>query len=457
MDGSPPADPTSDLEAIPVPALLWHGGVAAGWNRALAALAAPEDVARTLAAEAPGDSTAGASRSLLRLAGTAGDVLLEASVGPERDGARLVLLRDVSPERALRERLERRIDFERLLLSASAGLMRGGPDRLDRAIVDLLGAVGGFFGVDRAYVFLIDDVAGTQSNTHEWVAPGISREAENLQDLPLTTFPWLLQRLRADEVFRVETLADLPAAASAERAEFEREGIQSILIVPLWVGGDLHGFVGFDAVRRCVAWDEPYVIGLRLMAQMLAASLDARALARSLRLQAMHDALTGLPNRLFLHDRFETCVRRLPSATRSRALVALIDVDDFKRVNDRFGHAGGDALLRQLGQRLVEAAGEDAVVARVGGDEFVVVSPQGAPSIAAFAERLLEAAGRPFEVAGRPHSTGLSIGVTRGGSDSEDLDTVLERADRAMYAAKSRGKNGWASQDGDGVHAVDAH
>lgn len=190
-------------------------------------------------------------------------------------GCRLVAIEDAHPQYQVELQLQRRMHFERLLSNAATTLIRATPAKLDDALCEALGAIGMFFGVDRAYVFLIDEAAGTQSNSHEWVANGISREAANLQGVPLDTFPWLLEQLRADRVLRIASLDRLPPEARNERMEFEREGIQSILVVPMWHAGVLHGFVGFDAVRKPLRWDEHYVIGLRLLSQMLAATLAA--------------------------------------------------------------------------------------------------------------------------------------------------------------------------------------
>ena len=112
---------------------------------------------------------------------------LELHIGRTVDepATRVVAAIDCTRWHGIESQLQRRLAFERLLTGASAQLIRAGGTTLDEAIVAVLGAVGMFFDVDRAYVFLIDDAAGTQSNTHEWVAAGISREAHNLQDVPL--------------------------------------------------------------------------------------------------------------------------------------------------------------------------------------------------------------------------------------------------------------------------------
>lgn len=373
-----------------------------------------------------------------------GTCCLDLHIGPEDDEAgRIVAGYDCTRWHGVEAQLQRRLAFERLLTGASAQLIRARGKALDDAIVDVLGAVGGFFEVDRAYVFLVDEGAGTQSNTHEWVATGVSREAHHLQAVPLDTFPWLMQRLRADQAFAVPRVEDLPAEAVNERAEFEREGIRSILIVPLWQGTTLHGFVGFDAVRRQVDWDEHFVVGLRLMAQMVASALEARTLADRLHDQAFRDPLTGLPNRKLLEDRFSQAAARLQRKG-AGVLVAVIDVDDFKQVNDTGGHAVGDQLLCEVGRRLQAAVRGTDTVARLGGDEFVVLAEECGPdALSRLADRLLAACDAPIDVDGRSLQVGLSIGIARGAAPTDGLDGLLRAADAAMYQAKAEGKHRW--------------
>ena len=375
--------------------------------------------------------------------GAALNLQLQVRSSAAHPGQVVVLAYDDRPHQEIERQLQRRLLFERLLTEASAALIRSTSEQLDDTIVDMLGSIGAFFGVDRSYVFLINEATGTQSNTHEWVSPGISNEAHNLQDVPLATFPWLLEQLRADHVFRVERVADLPPQAISERTEFEREGIQSILIVPLWLGPHLHGFVGFDAVRSQVEWGEHYVIGLRLMAQMLASALDARTLSMRLHEQAFHDALTGLPNRKLLEDRFEQASHRTHRHGGSM-VVAVVDIDNFKQVNDQHGHAVGDALLCEVGKRLQLAIRDSDTVARLGGDEFVVLADcGGAGCLAQLADRLVATCALPLQVDGLELRVGLSIGLVLDLPRQDSLDGLIRQADAAMYRAKAEGKNRW--------------
>jgi diguanylate cyclase (GGDEF)-like protein/PAS domain S-box-containing protein len=158
--------------------------------------------------------------------------------------------------------------------------------------------------------------------------------------------------------------------------------------------------------------------------------------------QANHDELTGLPNRRLL---VEHARRLLSVALRQRRQAALmvLDLDGFKEINDLFGHAYGDALLRRVAQRLSGVLRDYDVVARTGGDEFVVLLPEiEQPSVAVVvAEKLIAAASESLDVPGRSVRMHASVGVALFPGDGHDFDSLLAAADSAMYAAKAAGKN----------------
>jgi diguanylate cyclase (GGDEF)-like protein len=155
---------------------------------------------------------------------------------------------------------------------------------------------------------------------------------------------------------------------------------------------------------------------------------------------AHHDALTDLPNRAAFVERLTHAIDAAAESEESFAVLS-IDLDRFKEVNDTFGHAVGDDLLRELAQQLSALAGE-AYLARLGGDEFTLITPNGDhPALAEIlAERLHSAVATDREVNGQHLRVGISIGIAIFPADGVDATTLLNNADAALYRAKAAGR-----------------
>ncbi|MGH2352360.1 MAG: putative bifunctional diguanylate cyclase/phosphodiesterase [Chloroflexota bacterium] len=175
---------------------------------------------------------------------------------------------------------------------------------------------------------------------------------------------------------------------------------------------------------------------------------DRKRTEQRLAHQALHDSLTGLPNRALLHDRLQRAI--LVARRDSGALALLVmDLDRFKEVNDTFGHHYGDLLLRQVGARLQDCLRSPDTVARLGGDEFaVLLAGADAEGAVGTALRLLRALERPFLLEGQALDVGASIGIALCPDHGSDADTLLRRADVAMYLAK-RSNSGYTVYDFD--------
>ncbi len=187
-------------------------------------------------------------------------------------------------------------------------------------------------------------------------------------------------------------------------------------------------------------FDDDDVRFMASLATVLAAAVERHRTEDNLRQRALHDPLTGLANRALFMDHLEQAIER---STRRGTIVALVflDVDRFKRVNDRFGHGVGDQLLQAVAQRLQLTARRIDTVARLGGDEFAVVCEDSATTVDAMtaARRLADAFVDRIEVAGAGVSASVSLGVAVA-EPGEDAATVLRHADLAMYRAKKAGR-----------------
>jgi diguanylate cyclase (GGDEF)-like protein/PAS domain S-box-containing protein len=180
-------------------------------------------------------------------------------------------------------------------------------------------------------------------------------------------------------------------------------------------------------------------IGYRGTATDITAEIEAGRRAEYL---AMHDALTGLPNRVLLLERLEQAIASV-GRRRDMAALLLLDLDRFKDVNDTLGHPAGDALLQEVGLRLSACVREVDTVARIGGDEFCIVlmGVEDATDAQALSQRLLETFRTTFDLGGHEVLVTASIGIALIPNDGSIPDKLLQHADIALYRAKEDGRN----------------
>jgi diguanylate cyclase (GGDEF)-like protein len=196
-------------------------------------------------------------------------------------------------------------------------------------------------------------------------------------------------------------------------------------------------------LRRYVSWLLAGSVGglVVLFAAYRRVQLRERAAQSRIERLAHFDMLTGLPNRALLIDRLTQESARAKRGARPFA-VLMFDLDGFKKVNDTWGHAAGDQVLRQVAQRARECVRASDTIGRLGGDEFLALLPEttleGAQGVA---EKLREALRRPYDIQKTTATLGASVGIAvfpQHGTDSEDLQRA---ADGALYHSKREGKN----------------
>ncbi len=164
--------------------------------------------------------------------------------------------------------------------------------------------------------------------------------------------------------------------------------------------------------------------------------------SHTLELLALHDPLTGLPNRRLLMDRLSLALAHARRNSGSTAVMYL-DLDGFKQINDSLGHDAGDTLLRMVGARLQATVRQEDIVARIGGDEFVVVlwEIDHPDSVVKLGSKVLQAVSQPYDIEGRAVTVTCSVGISVYPAHGEDVDTLMKSADLALYEAKRSGKN----------------
>jgi diguanylate cyclase (GGDEF)-like protein len=223
----------------------------------------------------------------------------------------------------------------------------------------------------------------------------------------------------------------------------DARGIRDLLAVPLrGDAGVVGALVVADRVGDVRTFDKEDARLLETVAAHAAVALQNSRLVDRLRHEALHDALTGLPNRTYLHRVMAEVLVELKANPTRRAALMIMDLNGFKEVNDTLGHLHGDLLLREVGHRLIEVMGTTNTVARLGGDEFALLLPDCPDSAHAekIAHDVLAALQVPARVDDVELEVGASIGIALAPIHGLDGGVLLKRADTAMYAAKNSGR-----------------
>ena len=194
------------------------------------------------------------------------------------ENARLLeqVQRELTERTRVEDALRYRVAFEELVTDLSTRFIAPAPAEVDGAVNQGLTAIGSFCGVDRAYIFLFTAAGVTMDNTHEWCAAGIEPQIANLQDIPCDILPWWMDKLRRFEDIHIPRVSALPPEASAEREILEPQGVQSLVVVPITVGRDLVGFLGFDSVRTVKNWVEDDIALLRILGEIIGNALERK-------------------------------------------------------------------------------------------------------------------------------------------------------------------------------------
>lgn len=254
----------------------------------------------------------------------------------------VAMIHDIDERKKAHQALEYRVRYERLISQISSEMINLGIDEIDSAVDRVLRTIGEFADVDRSYVFLFDLDDRTMDNTHEWCRQGIASQIDRLKNIPIDEFGWITKRTLGNETICIENLADLPGSAAPEKQEFELEGIQSLVMVPLSSAGKVIGFVGFDAVRERKAWPEDMVSLLNLVGDTIANALERRRAEKALREseERFREMAEMLPETIFETDIKGDIIFANHSAFEQLAISAEdlarpVNIFDFLRSEDR--------------------------------------------------------------------------------------------------------------------------
>jgi diguanylate cyclase (GGDEF)-like protein/PAS domain S-box-containing protein len=220
---------------------------------------------------------------------------------------------------------------------------------------------------------------------------------------------------------------------------------RSYLALQLKAGEHVFGALVFASLKPHAEIPQSDRDLIALMGLFVSAALERAEHGERIEQLAFNDSLTGLPNRVLFADRIGNTIATARRYDRGFAVMYL-DLDHFKEINDTYGHAIGDEVLKAVADRLRETLRESDTVARFGGDEFVILEPvvDGPGDSADLARKLHNALQHPVTVEGVEHNVHASIGIALYPADAKTIDELMELADQALYRAKREGRNRWS-------------
>lgn len=337
-------------------------------------------------------------------------------------------------------------DFQKLIARLSTGFINLGFGTIDQCISELLKTIGGFFEVDRAYLYEFSPDYRVMDNTHEWCLPGVPPLIDSQHNVQTEDFEWwqgkIDEMVSGNRVVFVEETEKLPVGP--ERTLLEQQGVCSMFCVPVRVRGVVTGFFGVDSLRKR-AWREDQADLLIIVSGLLSGALERHRLESELLNQSIRDPLTTLHNRRYLIPRLNEMLSRA-SRHGEHFTLAMFDLDRFKHINDSSGHLAGDFCLRRFAEILLEQTRETDVVARFGGEEFVVAfSGVSQSDVRDTVSRIIRSVrGHDFVFEGRTLPLTVSAGIAAIGELNgipASPDPLMRMADERVYRAKQAGRD----------------
>ncbi|MEH2234757.1 EAL domain-containing protein [Nostoc sp.] len=363
---------------------------------------------------------------------------------PESDLIRTFIIRDITEQKQAIAELRQRDRLLQAVAEAANYLLR--EMNYETGIERALAVLGEAAKADRAYLFQNHPHPATGeiavSLRFEWTHSFIESTHHHWQNQPYQASG--LARWYA-VLSSGQSISGLTQKFPVAEQEFLiRDGIQSLLLVPLCLENEFWGYLGLADCTFERHWSRHEESTLLTMAASIMGTRQRQQVEEKIRYQALHDLLTGLPNRLLFN---ELLCKTLPNATRNGESLAVIflDLDRFKVINDTLGHTLGDQLLQSVAQRLQDLLRGGDTIARWGGDEFTILLPRvnDIEEVTLVAYRILQALEDAFHLQGHELYVTASLGIALLDNNSPDAETLIQHADAALYYAKDKGRNNY--------------
>jgi diguanylate cyclase (GGDEF)-like protein len=363
---------------------------------------------------------------------------------PESDLIRTFIIREITEQKKAEAELRQR---DRLLQGvAEAANYLLAEMNYETAIEKALATFGAAANGDRVYLFqnhphlITGEMA--MSLQFEWTKPGIAPSPYRWQNQSYQVLGLERWYSTLSTGHHISGLTqDFPIT---EQKLLHQDCVKSLLLVPLRLEEDFWGYLGLIDCTLERIWSTHEKSSLLTMAAIISGARQRQQVEAKIRYQALHDLLTGLPNRLQFNDILAHAIYKTVGNQEGLA-VMFLDLDRFKIINDTLGHTLGDELLRNVAQRLTQSLRPGDTIARWGGDEFTILLPQISDNqqITQIASRILKAVEKPFYLHGHELYISSSLGIALLDEHSSDAETLIQHADAALYYAKDEGRNNY--------------
>jgi diguanylate cyclase (GGDEF)-like protein len=340
---------------------------------------------------------------------------------------------------------ERHIKNQELILKISNNFLTVNKENFPEKVAETLRMCGRNYNVDRSYLMLMNDETNTLRYIHEWTREGVSSCKEKHFKIDYDKVPYIVNTIKAKEVVIIESLEDTNALFSLEKEFLLEQNISSILCVPVIAETKAVALLGFETISKKNSINYLHHTLLTTVANIMSDGYTRVKAEERIEAIAYYDSLTGLANRRLLNIELEKALDNNKSD--EFVGVLFLDLDSFKSVNDSIGHDGGDEVLKIVSQTISDNIDKKDILARFGGDEYILVLPsyESKEAILEKAEKIKLTLEKNVRYSDQDFYLSASLGVAIYPEDGDTAQELITNADIAMYIAKESGKNQWKS------------